>query len=114
MDLAGPIEKLEATAYTVPTEEPECDGTFEWESTTLILVEIQSGRHVGTGFSYGSEASIPLIRRTMAPEVVGADVLELPRIWQAMMRASRNIGRPGLGLEFKRSDAEPYKVRGAR
>jgi hypothetical protein len=26
-----PIEGLEISAYTIPTEEPEADGTLEWD-----------------------------------------------------------------------------------
>lgn len=33
-----PIKRIEASAYTIPTEMPESDGTLLWESTTIILV----------------------------------------------------------------------------
>ncbi len=33
------IVQLDASAYRVPTEAPEEDGTFNWDATTLILVE---------------------------------------------------------------------------
>ena len=28
-----------ASAYTVPTDEPEADGTLDWDSTTLVVAE---------------------------------------------------------------------------
>jgi hypothetical protein len=33
------IEKVEASAYTIPTDQPEADGTMHWDSTTLVVVE---------------------------------------------------------------------------
>ena len=29
-----PVERIEAAAYTIPTDAPESDGTLEWDSTT--------------------------------------------------------------------------------
>ncbi|HZI57231.1 MAG TPA: mandelate racemase, partial [Verrucomicrobiae bacterium] len=37
------IRKVEVAAYTVPTDLPESDGTLEWNSTTLVLVEVSAG-----------------------------------------------------------------------
>jgi hypothetical protein len=33
--------RLEVSAFKVPTDFPESDGTAEWNSTTLILVELK-------------------------------------------------------------------------
>jgi hypothetical protein len=32
------LGKATASAYKVPTDAPESDGTLEWNSTTLVLV----------------------------------------------------------------------------
>ena len=32
------VEQLDVSAYTVPTETPEADGTLAWRETTLVLV----------------------------------------------------------------------------
>jgi hypothetical protein len=32
------IERIDVSAYTIPTDYPESDGTFEWKQTTIILV----------------------------------------------------------------------------
>src|SRR5690349_20411945 len=37
------IENVLASAYRVPTAAPESDGTAEWESTTIVLVELSAG-----------------------------------------------------------------------
>jgi hypothetical protein len=49
----GPaIESVEASAFTIPTEQPEQDGTLEWSKTTLLLVQARVGDSTGTGYSY--------------------------------------------------------------
>jgi hypothetical protein len=42
-----PIERLEVAAYTVPTDRPESDGTLEWESTTIVVVDVSAGGAAG-------------------------------------------------------------------
>ena len=37
------IERLDVSAYTVPTDSPESDGTITWDKTTLVLVEATAG-----------------------------------------------------------------------
>ena len=33
------IERLDVSAYTVPTDLPESDGTYSWDKTTMVIVE---------------------------------------------------------------------------
>jgi len=33
-----PVGRVAVSAYTVPTDAPEADGTFHWDTTTLVLV----------------------------------------------------------------------------
>jgi len=42
-----PIQRLAVSAYTVPTDVPESDGTYAWDSTTLVLVEVMAGNVQG-------------------------------------------------------------------
>ena len=37
------IGTVTATAYTIPTDSPEADGTLHWDSTTLVVVEVTGG-----------------------------------------------------------------------
>src|SRR5436305_13333183 len=37
------VERVMVSAYQVPTDKPESDGTLAWDSTTLVLVEITAG-----------------------------------------------------------------------
>lgn len=90
------IGRLTATAYTIPTGQPEADGTIAWEATTLVVVHATADGVVGTGWTYGSAAIAPLIRQTLAPVVLGQSSMNTQTAWQAMVRSLRNIGRPGL------------------
>ena len=38
-----PISSVRARAFTVPIEEPESDGTLEWDATTVVVVEAAAG-----------------------------------------------------------------------
>ena len=44
-----PIERVDVSAYTIPTDAPESDGTLEWDSTTLVVVDAVAGDHHGLG-----------------------------------------------------------------
>jgi L-alanine-DL-glutamate epimerase-like enolase superfamily enzyme len=91
-----PIERIVASAYRVPTDAPESDGTFDWNATTLVLVEATAGGLVGLGYSYTHDAAVTLVDELLESVAVGLDALALPAAWAAMVRAVRNIGRPGL------------------
>jgi L-alanine-DL-glutamate epimerase-like enolase superfamily enzyme len=91
------IEALHVSAYTIPTDAPESDGSFEWESTTLVVVELEAEGETGIGWSYCPAAAARLIEDLLAPVVVGNDVLQTGAIHSAMRSALRNTGVPGLG-----------------
>src|SRR4029079_3947322 len=38
------IDAVSVDAYTIPTDQPESDGTLEWRATTLIVVHVSAGR----------------------------------------------------------------------
>jgi L-alanine-DL-glutamate epimerase-like enolase superfamily enzyme len=91
------VEGLEATAYEIPTEQPESDGTLEWDATTIVVVEAFNGRERGIGYTYGDRAVTTLIDSKLAEIVRGADAMRPPQVWAAMRRELRNAGQPGLG-----------------
>ncbi len=41
------ITELTASAYTIPTDRPEADGTLSWDETTMVVVEVSDGDHDG-------------------------------------------------------------------
>lgn len=91
-----PIEKVDVSAYTIPTSLPESDGTYAWDKTTLVLVEITAGGMQGTGYSYADVATARLIKEMLAGVVQGRDAMAVPDAWAAMVHAIRNLGRPGI------------------
>jgi L-alanine-DL-glutamate epimerase-like enolase superfamily enzyme len=93
---ALPIGRIRATAYVVPTEAPEADGTLEWRSTGVVVAEVQAGPVTGLGYAYANAAAAELVGGVLAEAIAGQDALAIPAAWQAMVRAVRNLGRPGL------------------
>src|SRR5579871_3335904 len=90
------VERLDVSAYTIPTDAPESDGTAAWDATTMVLVEAHAGDRVGLGYTYGDAATAVLVRDTLAEVVEGRDAFAVKAIWEALGRACRNLGRPGL------------------
>jgi L-alanine-DL-glutamate epimerase-like enolase superfamily enzyme len=93
---APKVERLEASAYKVPTDAPESDGTYQWQATTLVVVEVAGGGRSGLGYGYADTATATLIRDLLADAVGGRDAMDVPGAWAAMVRAVRNLGRPGI------------------
>ncbi len=90
------IAQVTASAFRIPTDGLESDGTFEWTSTTIVIVEVAGGGERGLGYTYAHAAAATLINDTLAPVVTGMDVGAVTAAWVAMGRAVRNIGRAGL------------------
>lgn len=87
-----PIERVEARAYRIPTDSPESDGTFEWDSTTLVVVHVTAGARRGLGYTYGPAAVGRIINSQVAERVRGLDAMDIPACWAAMGEAIRNDG----------------------
>jgi L-alanine-DL-glutamate epimerase-like enolase superfamily enzyme len=87
---------LDVSAYTVPTETPESDGTIAWNETTLVVVRVAACGTVGLGYSFADTATANLIDAHLKPSIVGHNPLNIPELWSAMVRKIRNLGRPGI------------------
>lgn len=96
MSAAAPIDRLTASAYTVPLGEPESDGTAVWDATTLVLVEAEADGETGLGYTYADASAAHVIAEVLCREVMGRDAMHVEACWQAMVRAVRNAGRPGI------------------
>ena len=93
---AAGVDRIGARAYRIPTDAPEADGTFAWDSTTLVVVDIEAAGRTGLGYSYSSTSIVPLTDRSLASVVLHGDAFAIEAHWEAMTRAVRNLGRPGL------------------
>lgn len=93
----GPqVDQVRAVAYTIPTEQPESDGTLAWDSVTMVVVEAVAGGLTGLGYTYADQATATLVRTKLAPVVEGGDALDAGKAWRGMVAAIRNLGRPGV------------------
>jgi L-alanine-DL-glutamate epimerase-like enolase superfamily enzyme len=91
-----PITKIEVTVLTVPTDLPESDGTYEWNSTTMVLVNAFAGDKIGLGYTYADKSTAVLIQDKLASVVRDADAFDVNAAWQKMVRSIRNLGQPGI------------------
>ena len=84
-----PIQQVAVSAFRIPTDYPESDGTYSWDSTTLVLVEMRAGDEQGIGYTYADTATATLVRDLLAKTVIGRDAMDVPGNWAAMVRAIR-------------------------
>jgi hypothetical protein len=97
------VSRLDVSVYTVPTDTPESDGTFESDSTTLILVEAHAGDCIGLGWTYGAPATAKLIkvsrsagtatRPALARRLWAGAGCSAGGVWLIVMRAFRRRAR---------------------
>ncbi|MGI8880229.1 MAG: enolase C-terminal domain-like protein [Jatrophihabitans sp.] len=90
------VDSVAVRVYRIPTDQAEADGTLAWSDTTMVIVEVGGGGMSGLGYTYAAAACKPLIEDVLAPCVTGRSVLDTSAAWGAMVRAIRNLGRPGL------------------
>ncbi len=96
MNVVAGIEEIRVGAYRLPTGQPESDGTLAWDSTTLVLVEIIAGGVTGIGYTYADRSAAVLIHDRFVALLHGHDAFAIPACWDTMVRAARNLGRPGI------------------
>jgi L-alanine-DL-glutamate epimerase-like enolase superfamily enzyme len=91
------VDSLEVSAYTIPTDEPESDGTLEWDSTTIVVVEAEGGGERGLGYTYGDASVAAFVESKLAGVIEGTDALAPGAAWASMQAAIRNAGQQGVG-----------------
>jgi L-alanine-DL-glutamate epimerase-like enolase superfamily enzyme len=90
------IDALEVRAYKIPTASPESDGTLQWDSTTLVYVEVHAAGETGIGFTYADVATAKLVDTLMRETILGKDAFQIGARWDDMFATSRNLGRGGI------------------
>ncbi|HWC75779.1 MAG TPA: enolase C-terminal domain-like protein [Gemmatimonadales bacterium] len=91
-----PIQDAVPEVFVIPTDAPESDGTFEWNSTTLIAVTVSAGGEEGLGYTYGHRSGALVITETLAPVIRGHDAMAVDACWRAMVHQVRNVGLQGI------------------
>ncbi|MBV9413237.1 MAG: mandelate racemase [Acidimicrobiia bacterium] len=89
------IDSVRATAFRVPLDEPESDGTLTWTATTIVVVEVDAGGLTGLGYTYGSAACAELVHSELSAVLEGESPLDVPRLARDMAIATRNVGKRG-------------------
>jgi L-alanine-DL-glutamate epimerase-like enolase superfamily enzyme len=90
------VTSVTSRSYTVPTDQPEADGTLAWDSTTVVVAEAVAGGTSGLGWTYSSDAGRAIVDGELRQAVCGMSALAVPAAHEAMVRACRNLGRPGV------------------
>jgi L-alanine-DL-glutamate epimerase-like enolase superfamily enzyme len=92
------IKDIAVSAYKIPTDKPESDGTLKWESTTMIVVEVAAAGKKGLGYTYANQSTVPFIQSILKDQVIGIDCFDIPGAWRAMKTAVRNEGLCGVAF----------------
>jgi L-alanine-DL-glutamate epimerase-like enolase superfamily enzyme len=95
---AAPVVRVDVHACTIPTDGPESDGTLEWDSTSIVIVEVHAGGVIGIGYTYCDAAAAVLVHSTLEDVVRGRDALDVRAAWLALGARVRNAGRPGIAF----------------
>lgn len=90
------IEEIKVSAYTIPTDSPESDGTLEWDKTTIVIVEVRGGGKLGLGYTYADTSVATLIHSKLGDVVKACDAMNVPEAFHKMVHSIRNLGRPGI------------------
>jgi L-alanine-DL-glutamate epimerase-like enolase superfamily enzyme len=90
------ITGVTAAAYEFPTPQPQSDGTLTWSSTVAVTAQVTGGGLSGLGWSYTGAGAATIVETQLVKAVTGRDVFDVAGCWEAMVRACRNLGRPGL------------------
>ena len=91
-----PIEQITARAYSIPTEQPESDGTATLGSNDDRRRRGQRRRRVRYRLHVRRPAITAVINQTLSDIVVGADAMAPSASWVRMGETVRNAGRPGI------------------
>src|SRR5581483_5665300 len=91
-----PIERVSVQSYTIPTDQPESDGTYEWDHTTIVIVTLHAAAQEGIGYTYANEETAALIQHSLKNTIEKSDALSPQALYMDMWRKVRNLGRPGI------------------
>jgi L-alanine-DL-glutamate epimerase-like enolase superfamily enzyme len=84
--------------YTIPTDAPEADGTFDWTSTSMVLVHLECGSTHAFGYTYADAGTAKIVHKLLEKDVIGSDAFCHGAVLQKMLRAIRNMGETGIAM----------------
>ncbi len=68
----------------------------EWDSTVIVVVNVEAGGMSGLGYTYGAAEAASLINATLAPTLTRKDIWDISSAHQSMRRRVRNMGASGI------------------
>jgi|SRR5579883_370915 L-alanine-DL-glutamate epimerase-like enolase superfamily enzyme len=90
------IRDVKVSAFTVPTETPEADGTLSWHETTLIVTEVAAADRTGLGYTYGHKSTGSVAEALAERCLKGESAFDVPGLHASMRRQVRNDGSRGI------------------
>ena len=84
--------------YTIPTDAPEADGTIAWDSTSMVLVQLECGATKALGYSYADAGAAAVAHKLLNELVLRSDPLCHAATLQQMLRQIRNLGETGIAM----------------
>ncbi|TPW27885.1 mandelate racemase/muconate lactonizing enzyme family protein [Martelella alba] len=94
------IRKLDVHLVSTPIRGGFSDATRKVETIGFLIVRVTTDQGLeGLGVTYhevGGEATAELIRRSMAPRLIGRDPFDTEVIWSEFFHYLRGVGRKGL------------------
>jgi L-alanine-DL-glutamate epimerase-like enolase superfamily enzyme len=84
--------------YTIPTDAPEADGTFSWDSTSMVLVELECGKTKGLGYTYADAGTAAAADKLLKSVVLHSDPFRHAETLQRMLHQIRNLGETGIAM----------------
>lgn len=98
MTEAAPITRGDVSVYEVPTDAPEADGTFSWDSTAMVLARLEAGGKHALGYTYADSATARLASTLLEKVVLRQDAFNHGAIRQSMLHFVRNLGETGISM----------------
>ncbi len=90
------VERVNVSAYRIPTDAPEGDGTLQWDSTTLIVCEIYAANLNGLGYTYGNRATVCVADHLADKCLIHRPAFDIPSLYASMLHEVRNDGSRGI------------------
>jgi hypothetical protein len=98
---ALPIRQIAVSAYGVPTDFPEADGTIAGHSTMLVIVEATAGAVTGLGYSYADVSTAERIHGLLNRRRQSGRPRWTARAESRYNRACHRYVRPGAGMRHR-------------
>lgn len=92
------ITQARMSVYRVPTDAPEADGTYAWDSTQMVLVRLEAGERTGLGYTYADAATGKLTSELLEKFILRRNAFAQGRLRQAMLGGIRNLGTCGIAM----------------